>query len=603
MSGLPGWVRHTARVRPVPVDRALVARGALGMLVPLALGQAAGRPDLGAAAALGAYGAAVDDSAAPWRTRALVLVLPQLGGALGLALGGLTGGRAWAQILLVAAVALVSGLLSAVGPVSDVAALVLLLATVMGLGLPTGPPWWQVPALFLVGGLPLVLLSLADALRRPGRAERSAVAEAVRAVADLVDADDATWAERRHAVTRAMDTAHEAVVARRVAPPRAGTGPARLAGHLDTLVAVIAATPAPGMGLTARPGTGSRADQAQVLRRIADAVETGTAPSVAPEQAPRDTDALQRAVTVLAGTLTAPPGGPLPRIAPPPAPLRRLTGATAAVLRDPVAWGSALRLATCMAVAQAVASWSGLPHSGWLVLTVALVVRPTLGTVPARLLLRALGTTAGVLIGLAATTALPAGWWRIAALVVLTGLLQAYARRSYALQTLFLTPVMVLLADPLGQVGSAVPEARLLDTAVGCALAFVLGHLLWPENTRARVPHRLAAAHDTVAAYAEQFLRHPDDRHALDTLRRHVHRDLHAVDTELARLRTDPRHAKFLSAWHTELAYAQDAMRRLGTAAALSDDRPDPRAAGETHDLAVTLRRRATNLRSAGPGS
>lgn len=43
-------------LRPVPVDRSLVVRGALGMVVPLAVGQLAGPPDLGAAAALGAYG-------------------------------------------------------------------------------------------------------------------------------------------------------------------------------------------------------------------------------------------------------------------------------------------------------------------------------------------------------------------------------------------------------------------------------------------------------------------------------------------------------------------------------------------------------------------
>lgn len=70
MTRVPEWLRHTVRIRAVPMDRTLVARGVVGMLVPLALGQAAGRPDLGAAAALGAYGAAVDDSSAPWRTRA-----------------------------------------------------------------------------------------------------------------------------------------------------------------------------------------------------------------------------------------------------------------------------------------------------------------------------------------------------------------------------------------------------------------------------------------------------------------------------------------------------------------------------------------------------
>lgn len=152
---VPEWLRHALRVRAVPVDRSLVVRGVLGMLVPLALGQLAGRPDLGAAAGLGAYGAAVDDGSAPWRTRALTLLLPQLGGAIGLALGRATDGRAWAQILLVAVVALLSGLLSTLGRVSDMAALVLLLATAMGLGLPTGPPWWQVPLLFLLGGSPM----------------------------------------------------------------------------------------------------------------------------------------------------------------------------------------------------------------------------------------------------------------------------------------------------------------------------------------------------------------------------------------------------------------------------------------------------------------
>ncbi|NGO81770.1 hypothetical protein G6045_39910, partial [Streptomyces sp. YC504] len=238
------WLRHTVRIRPVPVDRALVVRGALGVLVPLAAGQLAGRPDLGAAAALGAYGAAVDDSAAPWRTRALTLLLPQLGGAVGLALGRLTHGQAWAQILLVTVVALISGLVSTIGRISDMATLVLLLATAMGLGLPATAPWWQVPLLFLLGGVPLMLLSLGQALRRPGLGERQAVAGALHAVADLLDATDDTWAERRHAVTEAMDAAYDTLLVRRLSAPRPGTTTAQLTTDLDLLVEVIAAAPA-----------------------------------------------------------------------------------------------------------------------------------------------------------------------------------------------------------------------------------------------------------------------------------------------------------------------------------------------------------------------
>ncbi|MFE4632947.1 FUSC family protein [Streptomyces sp. NPDC056773] len=548
MERVPEWLRHTLRVRAVPVDRALVVRGALGMLVPLALGQLAGRPDLGAAAGLGAYGAAVDDGSAPWRTRALTLLLPQLGGAIGLALGRATEGQAWAQILLVAVVALVSGLLSSIGRVSDMAALVLLLATAMGLGLPTGPPWWQVPLLFLLGGLPLMFLSVGGALLRPGRAERRAVAGAVRAVARLLEATDGTRAERRRAVTAAMDAAHDAVLARRLSAPRPGSSAARLAECLDRLVGVIGA--APGVAAPARAAC------ADAVRRVAGAVEAGVEPPPVPLPAVPGGRALFAAVAGLAAPY-ADAGGTLRRVPVPAPPGRRFGAALAGRLRDPAARVQALRLAGCMAAAQAVASFGsvrGLPRSGWLVLTVALVVRPGLGTVPGRLVPRALGTTAGVLIGLAAGALLPPGWWWIAALVVLTGLLQAYGRRTYAVQTLLLTPVMLLLADPLGRAGPAAAEARLLDTLIGCALAFALGHLLWPEDTRARIPHRLAGLHEAVAEYA----RHADP--VADHARRRIHHELAAVRAELERLRTDPRRRAALPGWWEELARAEAAM-------------------------------------------
>ncbi|MDG4862517.1 FUSC family membrane protein, partial [Streptomyces sp. T-3] len=291
--------------------------------------------DLGAAAALGAYGAAVDDTAAPWRTRVLTLVLPQLAGAIGLALGRLTGGEAWAQILLVVVVALASGLVSTIGRISDMATLVLLLATAMGLGLPTGPPWWQVPGLFLLGGLPLMLLSLADALRRPGRAERQSVAEAVRAVAGLLDATAETWTERRHTVTAAMDAAYDTVLVRRLSAPRPGRTAARLTGHLDRLIEVIAAAPA-----VRTPGAEPPVGYADAVRRIADAIEQGsTAPQIPLPPAPRDPHIreLHTAVTGLAASFGEAADEEIHHVPPRPVPSRRLTTALAGRLRDPAA--------------------------------------------------------------------------------------------------------------------------------------------------------------------------------------------------------------------------------------------------------------------------
>ncbi|MCX4775522.1 FUSC family protein [Streptomyces sp. NBC_01264] len=601
MPGFPAWLRHAAEIRAVPVDRALVARGAVGMLVPLAVGQLAGRPDLGAAAGLGAYGAAVDDTAAPWRTRALTLLLPQFGGAIGLALGRLTGGQAWAQILLVAAVALVSGLLSTIGRISDMAALVLLLATTMGLGLPTAQPWWHVPLLFLLGGVPLMLLSLTDALRHPGRAERQAVAGALRAVADLLDADENTWTERRHRVTGAMDAAYDTVVIRRLSPPRPSSTAAQLAAHLDRLIEVIASAPA----VRTAPARESAAEYSDAVRRVADAVETRTPGPIALPPAPQDRAgrALRAAVAALATPGEEPAAG-RPRLLPArPTPPRRLSRAVAGRSRDPAARRYALRLALCLTVAQAVASFSGLPRSGWLVLTVALVVRPGLGTVPDRLVTRAIGTTAGVLIGLAAVTVLPTGWWRIAAVVVLTALLQAYALRNYALQTLFLTPVMLLLADPLGLAGSAVPAARLLDTLAGCGIALVCGYLIWPEDIRARVPDRLARAYEAIAEYADHALTASGDAGALHTLRRRIHGDLAAVHTELTRLRTDPRHHDALETWRIDLAHAERVMAGLTTTSITGhSETPGGPSQDGAVNLGAHLRRRAAHLREHRPG-
>ncbi|MEU4134479.1 FUSC family protein [Streptomyces wuyuanensis] len=592
MTRVPEWLRHTVRIRDVPVDYSLVARGAVGMLVPLALGQLAERPVLGAAAALGAYGAAVDDSSAPWRNRALTLLLPQLGGAIGLALGHLTGGHAWAQILLVAVVALVSGLMSTVGRISDMTALVLLLGTAMGLGLPTAPPWWQVPLLFLLGGIPLMLLSLADALRHPGRAERRAVAGAVRSVADLLEATEGTWTERRHRVTEAMDAAYDTVIVRRLSAPRPGTTAARLAGRLESLVEVISAAPA----------MKAPAEYADAVRQVADAVEAdaGATPIAVPtasqELALRP---LHAAVAALAEPGEELAAGRTPLLPMRPTPVRRLAEALAARIGDPVALRYALRLTVCLTAAQAVASFSRLPHSGWLVLTVALVVRPGLGTVPARLVTRAIGTIAGVLIGLAVIAVCPAGWWRVAATVVLTGLLQAYARRNYALQTLFLTPVILLLADPLGQADSTVPQARLLDTVIGCAIAFVVGYLLWPEDTRARVDYRLAAAHEAIAAYADA-LESGGDASTLQTLRQQIHGDLAAVRTELIRLRTDPRHHP-LQARQDDLAYAETAITRLTSLAATGHHGTPSVTREMARDLGADLRQRAARLREHQP--
>ncbi|MFJ7206643.1 FUSC family protein [Streptomyces sp. NPDC098789] len=601
MTSRTGWLHAVTRVKPVPVDRALVIRGAIGMAVPLVVGQLVGQPLIGAAAGLGAYGAAVDDSSAPVRTRALALVLPQLGGAIGLALGRAAGGSAWLEVLAVALVAACSGLLSTIGRITSMTTLVWLLATVMGLGLPTTTPWWQNPLLFLLGGLPLMFLSLAGALHDPYRGERAAVAAAYDAVADLLEAGPATWTSARHRVTEAMDHAHLTLLVHRLRPPRPGSTAGRLAARLDVLVDVIAAAPTIRRSRTPGPArypaalrAAARAVAARKPAHTAVLPRAGTDRTDGTDAAGHEPSAVHAAVDRLRDFDDGAACAHLPRRQ---GPGSRFTGAWLRLVRDDRALVFAARLAVCMGAAQAVASLTDLPHAGWLVLTVALVIRPDLGTVPARLVLRAGGTVAGVLVGLGVLAWVPNGWGRIAVLVALTALLQAYARRSYAIQTLLLTPIMVLLADPLGLGGTGVPEARLWATLLGCATAFALGYLLWPEDVRGRVPHRLARVYDDLAAYAEHTASEAPCATTGHELRRRIHRDLAATRSELDRLRTDPRHARALRDWRHVLDHAHGVAEDLAADAATGPGSGAGRPTGDTTALATQLRERAQRLR------
>lgn len=584
----------TFALRPVPVDRALVLRGVLGMLVPLAAGVLTGHPAAGAAAGLGAYGAALDDGAGAYRVRALSLLLPQLGGAVGLSLGRLTGGQAWAAIALMACVAFVSGLVSIIGRVSSMAGLVLLLASAMGLGLPTTGPWWQQPLLFLAGGLPLMAMSLAGRALWPHRAERRAVATAYRAVAGLIEATPETWRPARLAVTVAMNDAHDLLRVRRLRPPRRPGTPAVLLHRLDALIEVIGAAPALRLAPTPPPPA-----YAQCLRGLADGIESGR--PAAPHALPGAPGAEQRALRdALEHVRTA---AASPRLDPHPADLRRLGPHAPAAerMRDALAGvlgqdarRYALRLTACITAAEAVASLSHLPRSPWIVLTVALVVRPELGTVTSRVLLRCLGTLAGVLVAYALLRLLPGTWPPIAATCLLTGLMQAVGRRNYALQTLCLTPIMLLLADQTGHQGAALLGPRLLDTLIGCAIALLTGHLLWPEHRGVRLDARFATLYDNLAAYAEHALAPPPHDPGIHRLRRRVHRDLAVLDGELDRARAfgpgaDP--AGSGARWRALLLEAEETVEDItAVAAGGGGDRSDPGLRRDGGHLAQRLR-------------
>ncbi|MFD0069995.1 FUSC family protein, partial [Streptomyces sp. NPDC127574] len=180
----PDWLVRNLTPLRAPVNRAAVARAAVSMALPLAVGLACGQPAYGALASMGALSGVIGDTADAYRMRIFNIAVPQLFGAVGVTIGALVFGHGWVAVGAVTGVALVSGMMSSIGAVASVAGLLLLLNCVIGAGIPLPGSWWLAPVLLSGGGLLVLLLALLAWPLRSGVPERAAVADTYRKVGD-----------------------------------------------------------------------------------------------------------------------------------------------------------------------------------------------------------------------------------------------------------------------------------------------------------------------------------------------------------------------------------------------------------------------------------
>ncbi|MFI6448012.1 FUSC family protein [Kitasatospora sp. NPDC050543] len=529
----PDWLAHPLRWQRAPVPWPAMLRGALGMGPLLGAAIAAGRPEAGLLAGLGALFAGINDRPGTGRAGALQIGVPALGGALGLLLGVAAG---WWAVPLLLTVGLLSGAVSVAGPVCSAAALQLLVLTAVGGGMALDLPGWARAAAFLTGAGWLLLLRLL--LRRPAlrlhrhHGERLAVAAVFDALADALDAVGTPGAEpARRRLTAALDRADQALRLHRLLrlPGRARTEEAELAGRLAAAAALCEASVAllwEGARLPVRISTGPR--------RLAEAVRAGGNPGALPaplSDTPART-AFDRAV-LDAGLVFA--GAPAPTR--PPAP-KGLGGVHPA---SPAGREYGFRVAVCVTMSTVVALLLHTEHWYWLPVTAAFLVKPDFGPLFSRVVNRFAGTALGVLLSAAVTAAADRTWLPVAT-VVLTGALIPVAARHFALQTAVVTLTVLAFVSAAGDRQAA--PSRLADTALACAIVLLAGHLPRLADTRARVGHRCAHALRSTRRYLDHVLTGaPGQQHRAD-LRRSAYRALAearaAAEGAAAELTTGP---------------------------------------------------------------
>ncbi|MET7679261.1 FUSC family protein [Streptomyces sp. NPDC005423] len=611
----PDWLARNLRPQQAPVNRPAVVRAAVAMALPLALGLAAGEPAYGALASMGALSGVISDTADAYRMRILNIAIPQFFGAVGVTLGSLAHGRGWVTVAAVTCVALVSGMISTIGAVASVSGLLLLLNTVIGAGLPMPGPWWLAPALLSGGGLLVLLLTLLAWPLRSGVPERAAVAAAYRTVATLLSVSGTPRAEEydeaRHAVTQSLNHAYDLILARRTRHHGRSPELTRLIAQLNAVTPVVEAAPA--TRLAGRPPS---PQIPAAVRLLADAVETGrTGPAVPaaalPEPADETARALDHALRHAAAVVAAPDIDPTGAGDRPAAPRVRAVRALRNATLSAASWRYGLRLALCIGIAQTLVSIVPVPRSYWVALTITFVLKPDFGSVFSRALLRALGTVVGLVVAAAVLAEVPgwgspqsttghAGWWAVPVLFLLGPLIPALTPRGYGYQTAAITPVILLLSNVLNHQGSGLLLPRLVDSLIGCGIALVAGHLLWPESWHTRVGDRLADAVGDTARYVEAAFVQEADPAAGARMRRGLYRDLSDVRTEFQRALTEPPPTGRRAAAWWPLVVAVERIVDATTAARVrvTHGAPPP-AAAEVSQVTLQLRELAQGVRES----
>lgn len=158
----------------------------------------------------------------------------------------------------------------------------------------------------------------------------------------------------------------------------------------------------------------------------------------------------------------------------------------------------------CIGVAAVLSDVLPLQRSYWVILAVAVVLKPDFGSVFAR----ALQYGAGTMIGAAAAGLIlvthPPQALLLVPLVTSAALMPFAMSRTYGYFGVVFTPLVVLLIGLISDGGWRLAQDRLVDILLGCGSVLCLGYAPWPSSWHANLPRDLADAIQQAARHLEQ---------------------------------------------------------------------------------------------------
>jgi len=527
----------------------VAARGTVAVALPLVVGVLTGSVLPAVAATLGAYFTGFADLSGPYRRRLRLGFALAVCGALSVLLGALAQPYAVVAVLLVAVWGFVAGLLTALGPAGTrVGVTGLIVLIVLGEQPQAFSQALLAAGAVFLGAVLQTLLAIAPWPVRAYAPERAAIADAYR---ELTEVDPSGGGPAYPAVL----AAHSALQGLDPQRNRAVAGLRILLDEVErargevVALAVLRTRLADLDQQEAADEVGAVLDAAAAVGAAVAERLTTDPDALHPDLAAALDDALARAVAAVRARADGPGGAPLTRrgaaarsaaLAGQLRAARRIVESADPDLTEKIHGGGpifvmpadepvtvlranlrpssaafrhALRLAFTLAAVASALVVLGLPRGYWLLLTVAVAIRPDFSATVKQVVDRVAGTLLGMLVVSALLEWVVSDTWQKMALVpIFYFFLRTVLAANFALGAAAMAGNAVLIADLLGaSAGSLIPE-RLAYTVAAGAIALA-AYLAWPTWERSTARETLA---DSIES-ARTYLRTAADPDAADT--------------------------------------------------------------------------------------
>jgi uncharacterized membrane protein YccC len=534
------------RTKRPPIPWRDVVRYAVTIPAPLAIAVAAeGGIEPGAVlsagifATMGSLVATLAPQPGPLRDRIRRTVAATGLGVLGLLVGQYATGGGWAPVAVIAVISAAAALISQVNSALSLGALQLLIYTALSSGFISPLPVAAEVGLFLAGACWATLTTLVQMRTENLDPDRTAVATVFSRIADLLTADGTAGAEQaRRELTNALNAAYDRVIRSRSHTAGRVRELSELAGVLNSAAALVE-----GAVASARAGVPADPEDVAAVQTLATALRSGG--ELPAERPPTLSDgspahrAVRHGVRLVWNVIGDPEeraGAAVPRpVMDRRARLRELADRT---LSSPDGRAFAVRLALCMSIAEIARQNLPTQRPYWVLLTVAIVLKPDFGSVFGRAVQRGAGTLLGVLIGSGLLTLFPRSPWLLLAMAAFAAVLPWARDANFGLFSVFQTPVIILMLELSQPSTPGLVRERLTDTLIGCAIVLLFGYLLWPQTWRAPLDQALRDATLALDSFVEAaFTGSPSERRRA---RRRNYRALTELQTQLQRRLAEP---------------------------------------------------------------